>query len=118
MTTRKDKRTYADRKDYLKVAVSNRRRALKLKAIEVMGGRCMICGYDKHQGVLEFHHVDAATKSFGISGGGFSRSWISMYEELKKCILVCANCRREVELGLHKKEAVIALHTKTAELLT
>lgn len=115
-TTRKETRTYKDRKEYLKLAVAKRRRVLKLRAIQLMGGRCMICQYDRHQGVLEFHHVDASTKSFGISAGGFSRSWASIREELKKCILVCANCHREVELGLHRKEAVIALHTKTAKL--
>lgn len=118
MSTRKDTRTYEDRKEYLKLAVTKRRRVLKLKAIELMGSKCMVCGYDKHQGVLEFHHVNAATKSFGISTGGFSRSWTSIYAELQKCILVCANCHREIELGLHQKEAVIALHTQTAKLFT
>lgn len=117
MFTRKDTRTYEDRKEYLKQAVTKRRRVLKLKAIETMGSMCMICGYDKHPGVLEFHHVDAATKSFGISSGGFSRSWASIHAELQKCILVCANCHREVELGLHKKETVVTLHSKTARLL-
>jgi 5-methylcytosine-specific restriction endonuclease McrA len=96
----RDKRVYKDRSTYLKLAVTRRRRALKLKAVEVLGGQCSICGYDKHPGVLDFHHINPATKSFGISSGGFSRSWTTIENELKKCILVCANCHREIELGI------------------
>jgi hypothetical protein len=75
-----------------------------------MGGSCAICGYDKHLGVLDFHHVDPLLKTFAISGGGLSRSWTSIENELKKCILVCANCHREIELGLHKKEVIEQLY--------
>lgn len=60
----------------------------------------MLCGYDKHPGVLDFHHLDPLTKAFGISSGGMSRSWQKITEEIAKCILVCANCHREIELGL------------------
>lgn len=99
-TKRKETRKYADRREYLKQAVAKRRRVLKLKAIECCGGQCQICGYNKHPAVLDFHHVDPASKSFGISSGGYSRSWNSIEEEIKKCVLVCANCHREIELGL------------------
>lgn len=105
-TEHKEKRTYSDRKEYLKQAVTKRRRALKLRAIEALGGKCALCGYSSHPGVLDFHHVDASIKSFGISTGGFSRSWASIEAEIQKCILVCANCHREIELGIHTKEAV------------
>jgi hypothetical protein len=105
-TKRKELRTYRDRADYLKEAVTKRRRTLKIRAINSMGGGCVICNYNKHPGVLDFHHVDPLTKSFAISGGGFSRSWAAIENEIKKCILVCANCHREIELGLHKKEIV------------
>jgi len=100
-TKRKELRKYADRRDYLIKAVSKRRRLLKLKAIASMGGKCTVCGYDKHPGVLDFHHIDPSTKSFGVSSGGFSRSWTSIETEIKKCILVCANCHREIELGIY-----------------
>ncbi len=95
-----DKRTYADRREYLIKAVAKRRRDLKLRAIRSMGGRCMICGYDKHPAILDFHHIDPNSKSFGISSGGFSRSWESIKNEIAKCVLLCANCHREVERGL------------------
>lgn len=70
----------------------------------------MVCGYSKHDAVLEFHHVHAETKSFGVSSGGFSRSWLAIRAELQKCVLVCANCHREIEAGLIQKEAVVRLH--------
>lgn len=108
-TERKETRTYADRRVYLIKAVAKRRKALKLRALESLGGKCMICGYDKNPGVLDFHHIDATTKSFGISSGGFSRSWASIESEIKKCILVCANCHREIELGLHDNDKLLTL---------
>lgn len=115
-TKRVEKRTYRDRAEYLKMAVTKRRRVLKLRAIASMGGSCVFCGYDKHPGVLDFHHVDPLLKSFAISAGGFSRSWASIEAELKKCILVCANCHREIEHGLHEKEVVDQLYRQLHSL--
>ena len=106
----KDSTTYTDRAQYLKIAVAERRRTLKNRAVELMGGACMVCSYDKHVGVLEFHHVHAETKSFGVSSGGFSRSWQRIYDELQKCVLVCANCHREIEMALIPKQIVVQLH--------
>jgi len=48
---------------------------------------------------LEFHHLDKETKSFGLSKKGIIRSWESIKKELDKCVLICANCHREVEAG-------------------
>ncbi|HEX4774373.1 MAG TPA: hypothetical protein VH234_02560 [Candidatus Saccharimonadales bacterium] len=96
----RDTRKYSNRKIYLKLAVTKRRQELKSRAVAMLGGKCCLCGYDKHPGALDFHHIDRATKSFGISSGGFSWSWTIIEAELKKCILVCANCHREIELGL------------------
>jgi hypothetical protein len=95
-----DNRKYIDRQEYLIKAVTKRRKALKRRAVALHGGACVLCGYDKHPGVLDFHHLDPSTKRFGISSGGYSRSWARILEEISKCILVCANCHREVELGL------------------
>lgn len=91
-----DKRTYADRAVYLKVAVAKRRKMLRTKAIKYAGGKCMICGYDRCVDALDFHHRDEQTKSFGISQNGLTRSWEKVRKEVDKCILVCANCHREI----------------------
>jgi predicted HNH restriction endonuclease len=100
--TRREKRTYADRREYLIQAVSERRRKIKRMALEYKGGKCEVCGYDKHQGVLDFHHIKPEEKLFAIGTGGHSRSWERVQTELDKCVLVCANCHREIELGITK----------------
>jgi hypothetical protein len=94
-----DKRTYEDRREYLIAAVAKCRRTIKLKAIEYKGGKCVCCGYDKYPGVLDFHHLDQGVKEFSIGARGYTRSWEKIKTELDKCILVCANCHREIEIG-------------------
>lgn len=91
-----DKRKYQDRAQYLIKAVAKRRRKVKQMAIEYKGDKCQICGYNKYQGALEFHHINGK-KEFGIGDKGYTRSWESIKSELDKCILVCANCHREIE---------------------
>ena len=81
-------------------AVSRRRRAIKALAIEYKGGKCQVCGYKKYQGALDLHHLDRKQKAFSFSDKGHSRSWERVKKELDKCVLVCANCHREVEAGI------------------
>ncbi len=95
-----DKRTYSDRREALIKAVAKRRRKVKTMAIEYKGGKCQICSYKKYQGALELHHLNKAEKSFGIGDKGYTRSWEKVRAELDKCILLCANCHREVGAGI------------------
>lgn len=97
-----DKRKYADRREALIKAVANRRKKIKVMAIEYKGSKCQICGYDKYPGALELHHINKSDKSFGISDKEYTRSWEKVREELDKCVLLCANCHREVEGGIEK----------------
>lgn len=73
-----------------------RRLELKLKAIKYKGGKCAKCGYDTNTNALEFHHVDTKTKEFNISKYALGKPWAEIKIELDKCILLCANCHREV----------------------
>ena len=97
---RKDTRTYADRREYIIQAVKKRRQSLKLKSIEYKGGQCQVCGYNKYPGALDLHHLDRTQKEFEIGHRGYTRSWEKIQAELDKCVLVCANCHREVEAGI------------------
>ncbi len=106
----KDTRTYADRREYFIMAVSRRRRRIKEKAIAYLGGKCQLCGYNKYQGGLDFHHIDPASKTFGIGANGHSRSWQRVQEELDKCILVCANCHREISAGLIEQSSLVRVN--------
>ena len=105
----KDKRKYADRAEYLKIAVVKRRKVVRQKAIEYKGGKCQLCGYNKCMEALEFHHF--ANKKFGISQKGYTRSWEKVKEELDKCVLLCANCHREVENGITQLPREIGVET-------
>lgn len=95
-----DTRRYADRAEYLKRAVAERRKRVKAMLVEYKGGRCQLCGYKKSIAALELHHRDSATKDFGISGQGLTRSLQRVKREADKCILVCANCHRELHAGM------------------
>ena len=61
---------------------------------------CAICGYNKHSSALDFHHVNKKDKKFQLSVGNLSLSEARIVDELNKCILLCANCHREIH---HKK---------------
>jgi len=97
---RKETRTYADRREYIKKAVLKRRRKLRLMSLELGGGKCQLCGYNKCNRALVFHHRDPNTKEFGLSANGITRSWEKTKKEIAKCILLCSNCHMEVHDGI------------------
>lgn len=80
----------------------------KKKAIEYKGGKCERCGYDKFYGAIEFHHRDLKSKTGDIS---FQRQQNKDFEywkpELDKCMILCANCHREVHNEIYLKNQII-----------
>ena len=95
-----EKRTYKDRAEENKKAVAKRRKKIKSMAIEYKGGKCCVCGYAKCNAALDFHHKPGKEKSFGLGLNGMTRSWERTKSEIDKCILVCANCHREIHEGI------------------
>lgn len=87
--------------------VAEKRKKNKLLLVQKFGGQCQICGYNKFVGALEFHHMDAKSKSFGIAAKGSICSYSKMQIEANKCILLCSNCHREIEHGGFKIPDVI-----------
>ena len=85
------------------IAVKKRRKKIKEDAIIYLGGECNLCGYNKCNRALEFHHIDPDLKEFGISASGITRSWERVKKELDKCLLVCANCHAELHDRLEKE---------------
>ena len=68
----------------------------KLSLIEMSGGGCKNCGYNKNIAALHFHHRDADTKKFPLDVRQLSnKNWESILKEYKKCDLLCANCHSE-----------------------
>jgi hypothetical protein len=68
---------------------------------------CALCGYNKSSFALQFAHIDPSTKyrdrygkvvepSDMIKGKHRSRySPATVYAEIEKCIILCANCHAE-----------------------
>lgn len=77
-------------------AVQKRRQKVKQMSVEYKGGKCEKCGYNKCIAALDFHHINPNEKEFGISFRGYTRSWEKVKQELDKCMLLCANCHREL----------------------
>jgi predicted HNH restriction endonuclease len=81
-----------------------RQRKFKTQCIEYKGGKCEVCGYNKFQGALEFHHKNPTQKDFQISK---ARGWTfneRIKKELDKCQILCSNCHKELHSELNKNK--------------
>lgn len=85
-------------------ATSDFRRRRKENLITVCGKKCALCGYDRLPSALEFHHIDPSQKSYTIACGGTCHDLEKDLAEIKKCLLVCANCHREIHGNLYTQE--------------
>lgn len=52
-------------------------------AIQSKGGKCIICGYNRCEDALQFHHLNSAEKEFGVSQAGLTRSWEKIRKEIE-----------------------------------
>lgn len=78
-----------------KERIDKKRKELKM----LLGGKCSICGYNKCINALEFHH-DKGKKEEVLSILIKDYSKQKSLKEIRKCILLCANCHRELHAGL------------------
>ena len=81
-------------------ATARERLERKSRAVAVKGSACGACGRSAPPVLFEFHHRNASEKAFGISEDGIMRSWAKVVAELAKCVMLCANCHREVHAGV------------------
>ncbi len=65
-------------------------------AVKQFGGKCQFCGYSKCIAALDFHHVIKSGKKHKPSSIIRRLKWEVALEELRKCILICSNCHREL----------------------
>jgi hypothetical protein len=75
-----------------------RQKQQKQRAIDLFGGACQCCGYNRYVGCLDFHHTNGK-KDFIISSKR-NANWESILRELQKCVLVCKCCHGEIHAGL------------------
>jgi hypothetical protein len=80
-------------------SVTRRKQKVKRLLVQEAGGRCAVCGYDRCIINLVFHHVDPSQKVFALSSST-TKALATYREEMRKCVLVCANCHGEIEAGL------------------
>ena len=86
--------------NYMRVRDSRQR--LKAKLVEYKGGKCEICGYSKCIDALDFHHLNPEEKQFNLSSAKVS--FEKAKKEVDKCILVCANCHREIHYTINQEK--------------
>ncbi len=84
--------------------VSDFRRNRKKLLVKISGNKCNLCGYNKVISALQFHHIQPEQKQYGLAQNGTCHSLDKDLSELKKCILVCANCHREIHQNLYSQE--------------
>lgn len=74
----------------------------KKEFVEMKGGVCKECGYNKCLRALTFHHRDPSLKLFQLDIRHLSnRTYEKCLVEVKKCDLLCFNCHME----LHEEES-------------
>lgn len=65
--------------------------AKKIKAIRLLGGKCIECG-ESNYFKLDFHHPNG-DKEFNM-GELRMKKWSSIESEISKCQLLCRNCHQ------------------------
>lgn len=73
---------------------ANRLRLSEWKAQQ----QCKFCS-ENDPDCLDLHHLDRNEKDVNVSDVVTAWSWERLTTELKKCIVVCANCHRKIHKG-------------------
>lgn len=94
--------------------ISKRRMRKKSYYVNIKGGKCSRCGYDKNIGALHFHHIQ--DKNYSLN----SRELLLLNEdiiikELENCILLCANCHAEEHCNFEKFNTGIQIWRENTE---
>lgn len=83
------------------IRAETKHQRIKAQLVESLGGKCEMCGYNRSQSALSFHHKDPKQKDFTVCSGLSRKMNIDdLLKEVKKCRLVCSNCHHEIHDGL------------------
>jgi ribosomal protein L30E len=90
------RRKWFDNNKPIRVAAKMKSRSnARVLREELKKDGCVLCGYVKCLAALEFHHT-GDNKKFIVSK---LNTLTSVQNEAAKCIVVCANCHREIHAG-------------------
>jgi len=93
------KRWYEKNKERQQLLGRNRESNKRKRRRSLLSFPC-ICCKESDPTVIQWHHVDNSTKDFDLFGGkGNSSAEDTWWNEVLKCIPVCANCH----VKIHKK---------------
>lgn len=67
---------------------------LKRNLVDMLGGKCVDCGYSTHLAALDFDHMNPSKKKFTIAEGLTYMDSTKVMKEAQTCELRCANCHR------------------------
>ncbi len=90
-----DKKYYDKNKKDIYRRKKERRNKISKELKMMLGGKCSKCGYNKCLSALDFHH-NQGEKEGHLSDLIKNFSKQKSLKEIKKCILLCANCHREI----------------------
>lgn len=71
-----------------------RRILKKYELVELAGGACIKCGYDKNIASMVFHHIDE--KNIALNGSNMTKRSEDLKAEARQCALLCHNCHSEL----------------------
>lgn len=79
------------------------RRIKKEFFVKLLGGKCERCGYDRYLEAFDFHHRHPDEKDIEI-GDAIRQDLEVAKKEILKCMLLCANCHREIHADINTKK--------------
>ena len=72
------------------------------------GLHCARCP-ENHVACMDFHHINPEEKEYAVSDLVSNKMFTKAYKEIKKCIVLCANCHRRLHWEEHQERKNPAL---------
>jgi hypothetical protein len=107
--TRKASRAYYEKnKEAVKARTKATKEANKVKWASYKSTlSCVYCGYNEHPSALDFHHVVRGPGNAKVYKLAADNSWARLWEEIKKCIVLCAVCHRHLHNSVEFENKVL-----------
>lgn len=103
-------KTQADRLEYnayMREKHMARYRRIRQEMLDALGGKCKMCPATES---LDFDHINPKTKLFSIGSALLVKPLSEVWEELKKCQLLCRRCHNSKTLSDKGLRPAIGTH--------